>query len=268
MSWSADSVDCVVFVPPVPGAVPDALQPWLRVFTAPPRLYQGPVAGLGPGPVAQAGGTVGDYTATITAQLGRLELKLSAGVPPREGQIGFPIHQGSPPVIEDVLPALEALNSYAEQLVVGCNPARIGLVLNLSRMEKSAREAVASFQTSLPISEQLPESATDLSFALNLPLTVALSDSTSSVVNRLCRWSVARRQLMMFTIMGGVTAIPVLTMNESFASTLQVDINSTPEAVAGTIATWTPELAREVLIKMKTIALPIFENGYKGLLDS
>ncbi|MCU4159543.1 hypothetical protein AiwAL_05430 [Acidiphilium sp. AL] len=136
-------------------------------------------------------------------------------------------------------------------------------------MEKSVREAVASFQKSLPISGQFPESVTDLSFTLNLPRTVPLSDSTNPVVNRLCRWSVARRQLMMVTInMGGVTAIPVLTMNESFASTLQVDINSTPQVVAGTIATWTPELAREVLTKMKTIALPIFENGYNGLLDS
>ncbi len=61
---------------------------------------------------------------------------------------------------------------------------------------------------------------------------------------------------------------PVFTMNGSFASTLQIDINSTPEASAGTASTWSPELALEMFIKMKSIAFPVFEHGYQGLVSS
>jgi hypothetical protein len=257
-NWTAESVVFVVFSQPVPGKALDALQPWMRVFGAPPAAYQGPAGA----PIAQAMGTVGDLGVAVVAQFGRLDLKLSAG--PSQGGAAIP---AMPPGIPDVGRVLVSLETYARDFLKGETPARVSLVMNLRQSEDSAEKAIESFRRNVPIVGEVPADAADLTFAINVP-KIADVDGQMRMINRTCRWGTGKLQAVQVQFSTGTgAAVPTMHTSTFFVSTLQIDLSATSEIGTNSIGGFTNDQALATLKTMIESAKPILDSGYSGLVS-
>ena len=249
MSWSADSLSCVIFSPPWGGGQPDALQSWTRIFNASPQgLAQNP-GGFAPG--GQATGLVGSYRATVVTQPGRLEFVLSPADTNTSG----------PAVIDDVADALSVLRAYAQKLLEQGGVVRLGLIMNLSRRASSASAAAEEFRQETHLA--IRPDATDLNFGLNVPTPLKEGEGQ---INRICRWGTGQHQLIQLHVTPFFSSDPPVA--EVFhAVTLQADLNTAPRQAPFSL-TETPKIfdqlvleAREVLARAYDYLSPVDETN-------
>jgi len=212
VSWQALSLQCVLFSQAQAG-LPDALQPWMQLFGAPPLSYQqGPPGGP---PQSQATGVVGVYQVIIIAQLGRLEAALS--VAPTAG-VAFP-------AIEDIGTGLITLREHAHKLIgLKEGLSRLALLVHLVKQTGSAKASNEDVCRNVKL-PSLPDNATDVEFALNVRRPLPVSNNLE--INRVCRWSSQVHQLFQVQVRpDGVSQSA--RVNEMHMSSLQLDLNTVP----------------------------------------
>lgn len=243
MTWQAETLHAVVFHIPA-GETPDAFQPWLSVFKAPPQNFQTNPVGSPPG--GTASGLIGSYQVLLTANPGRVELVLGA----------TPTSDGPPGLIRDVDQAIATLVLYAKELLKGYSANRVAVVLTLVQRTGSSREAAEVFarETKLP---GIPPDALDLGFSVNV--RKSFKDS-SRTMNRLCRWGTTIQQLVAVQITIG-SGEPSLGVQQFPAATLHIDANSLPSD-QGEQVTTTAKLIDELAEEVKGI----LGSGYDYLL--
>lgn len=248
MNWLADSLHCVVFSQPTM-AVPDALQPWLRLFGSAPQSYQQNLQGAVFG--SMSSGTIGQYQISIAAQPGRMELAILP--------IPYPAPDASLPVIRDIATAFAVLQGYSDTLLETGGAIRVALILNLSGQTADAETAKEKFKQSIHY-ENLPTGATDLSFALNIrtPISLPTHTATGLEMNRVCRWGTSMHQLVQVQV--GVGGPAPTVVKETHVVTLQLDLNTIPRQVPFLI-----DEARAVFAALVAEARHLISEGYDRL---
>lgn len=108
-------------------------------------------------------------------------------------------------------------------MLANVDVVRIGIVANLVELTGDAQSADAALRALLPLAG-LPESASDLSFQLNVRSQIGQAQTP---INRLCRWQIASFQSFKFTI--GPEGVPsMLSPRTDFAVSLMIDVNNVP----------------------------------------
>lgn len=214
MSWSAQSLQFVLFTTPKPSQ-PDALQPWLKLFNSSPQNYQQAPAGA-PQSQSHASATIGDFNVMVGAMPGRFDLVLSSSEAPTD----------TPPLIEDVQTGLSTLLTYSKQFLEFQPAQRLAIVANLIEQSVDQAAAVARFKE-LTGDLNVPLGGTDLALQMNVPKEDA---DSGQQMNRLCRWQTQLLQMVRVHIDASTgTGNPLVTT--AHAMGLMIDVNTVPSTV-------------------------------------
>ena len=236
----------VVFHAPS-GETPDALQAWLRLVGNAPQSFQSNQPGMPPGGTAV--GQVGAYQFMVAAQVGRYELVLS---PTAVGD--------APPAptaqIDDIVQVLAA---YMPKLMTsaGSGLLRVAVVLNLSKRTDTLDIAVSEFKKDTKLTD-IPANASDLQLAINVRRRFS---NLPFDMNRLCRWATGVQQFFTMQLTVG-TVGPALAVQEFSTETLQIDVNSAPQA--GQLPL---ESATAMFNELVAEALILTSQGYDRLVS-
>jgi hypothetical protein len=211
MDWQAGALQSVLFQHQLHGT-PDALQAWTRVFGTSPQSFSQATPGAPSS--SQAAGVSGMYQVTIVTQPGRTEFTLSS----------VPSETDPMPLLEQVDAGLMALKGYVLKLMGNQSLARLSIVLQLVKPQKSAREAAAEVCRSAKL-ESVPDSATDLEFMLNVRRQ--LKTVSNVEMNRLCKWSAQFQQFIQLQVRPDGISVPAIMQQFHFAGWM-IDVNTVP----------------------------------------
>lgn len=243
MVWCAQSLQFALFTAPKPGQ-PDALQPWLKLFTAPPQNYQQAPPGA-PQLQSTAAGIVGEYNVTVGAMPGRYDVVLMSG-----DQTPNP---DTPPLIADLDAALGTLVGHALRLLDFQPAQRLAIIVNLIEHVAGPAEAAERF-VQMVGGLQVPGSSTDLVLQLNVP---AVAGDTGQPINRLCRWQTQLMQMVTVHVDAqSATANPIV--KTAHAAGLVIDVNSVPNSID-----FERERALAVLTSLADEVRKIILGGYE-----
>lgn len=247
MSWQVQNLVCVVFAPPAAGAT-SAFDLWQTLIGSSPHQFQQGLPNGQEGTLAS--GPIGENQLTVSVQIGRVEAGLLAdakGVP------------SDIPSLSNIPTALEQIVGIGEQLCSQTNPVRVALVANCSKPFASLEEANASFakEAHLPFP---PDQASDLQFAMNVRRNTG---GAGWQMNRLCRWSVGRFEMVRFQVSGAGGAAQQVPqfLTAKHLSTLLIDLN--------TVARQTPLGPTQAAAALRDIAVEmqlIMSEGYDRLI--
>lgn len=95
----------------------------------------------------------------------------------------------------------------------------------------SVEDGYKVLRTILPIAREIPETASDFSLQLNVPITLKVTGISDISINRLLRWNVARLQIM--NIVGG-SGVPtqIVSGTEITVIRVELDINTPVDLAA------------------------------------
>ena len=247
MGWSAQSLQFVLFCPPMVGAS-DALQPWSKLFHISPNNFQQSPPGF-PQAQSTAMGLIGDFNVTIGAMPGRFDLILG---PPADGP------NSGPPLLGEPFQALSVLVEHAKKFLEFQPAMRLAIVANLVESAADQHSANKRF-TELTGGIDVPEIASDLSLQINVPVEKA---SLGLRLNRLCRWQSQQVQLVTFMFnVDGASHTPIQSATQAYNVGLSIDINTVP-----TPATFDKSKAIDILNELADEIKKISLGGYEHLV--
>lgn len=212
MDWAAESLQLVLFLEPaVPD--PDAFSLWTQALKMRPTFFQ-QIPDMG-GSIASS--NVGEYHLFLSVSPLRIEITVAAK------QYNQP--SDKPPVIYDISPGFLLLDEINSKLSVDYKSSRMALIASLSRFYATQAEAIADFQMNTP-TQNIPLSASNLEFVVNVRRFLHLVESQHVEINRLCRWGLGLSQMMQIqAIADGSPQNPSVLKSVS-RSTLILDLNT------------------------------------------
>jgi hypothetical protein len=156
---------------------------------------------------------------SVGHQAGRIDLVLTAdqtsqpeGLRLRQvGDFGL--------AMENVLPA--ARKMFRPDMVM----QRLAIGAVLLHPVETVEDAYKVLRSILPVAREMPETASDFSFQLNVPITVSVTGIANIRINRLLKWVAARLQMM--NMVGG-SGVPTQIVGgmEFYAVRVEMDINT------------------------------------------
>jgi hypothetical protein len=122
--------------------------------------------------------------------------------------------------MDDFLPA--ARKAFRPDMVM----QRLAVGAVLLHPVESGEDGYKVLRSMLPVAREIPETASDFSLQLNVPIMLSVSGISDIRINRLLRWAVARLQLM--NMVGGSSGVPtqIVSGAEMHAVRLEMDINT------------------------------------------
>jgi hypothetical protein len=214
MTWSAQSLQFVLFTAPKPGQ-PDALQPWLKLFNSSPQNYQQAPAGA-PQVQSNASAMIGNFNVMVGAMPGRFDVILTSSDAP----------SNTPPLIGDVQAALRTLVAYAHQFLAFQPAQRLAIVANLIEEAADQDAAVKRFKE-LAGGINVPNGGTDLALQVNVP---KIDAAIGHQINRLCRWQTQLLQMVTLHL-DASTGQGSPLVQTSHAMGVMIDVNTAPAVV-------------------------------------
>lgn len=239
MAWSAETLQFVIFTQPSVAPV-DAFQIWIELFTTTPDGYQ-----KHPDPMAMASnatGTYAGYNFAVTCNPGRIDLVLQGAAAPF-------------PEIANLEAATTLLKDRSLILSGKRQGVRFALVAQLFENMKSLAAANEAFAQKTTLNN-LPKSATDLTFAINLTKQLG---GTGININRICRWNSVVKQVMQ--VQFGNLVPTQGPSQEQAALMLNLDVNTILRA--GSIP---GEKSSQVIEGLFAEYRSIMEGGYGELV--
>ena len=249
MSWEAEFVSVVTFA--VPGTPSQsALEVWKKLLPDREPDSFGRPRVPGP-PQSQAMGPFGDYQLIVVEQGIRTEIRLAGPE--------TPFDEG-PSTLKDVVRTVAEAEKLGASVASAWPMNRLAIQVSLTEEAESTEAATRLIDEQLPFL-QLSQEATAVLFQLNLRRK---SSVEGVALNRLCKWGVAKQQLMSahFTVGGDGAPHPVL-LSERDIATYHLDINTVPrqDAYDGSeVDSLIAEIAEE--------ARTLIGRGYEGLVQN
>jgi hypothetical protein len=154
---------------------------------------------------------------SVGYQPGRIELVL---MPDQTARVEGLRHLGDfHPAMDMVLPA--ARKMFGPDMVM----QRLAVGAVLLYPVESAEDGYKVLRSILPVAREIPETARDFSFQLNVPVTLSVTGISDIEINRLLKWSAVRLRLA--NIVGG-SDVPtqIVGGTEIYVVRVEMDINT------------------------------------------
>jgi hypothetical protein len=120
--------------------------------------------------------------------------------------------------MDNVLPA--ARKMFRPDMVM----QRLAIGAYLSHPVDSVADGYKVLRSILPVAREIPETASDFFFQLNVPITLSVAGISDIRVNRLLKWNVARMQMM--NIGGSGVPTQIVAGAAIHVVRVEMDINS------------------------------------------
>jgi len=121
--------------------------------------------------------------------------------------------------IDNVLPA--ARKAFRPDMVM----QRLAVGDVLLHPVESREDGYKALRAILPLAREIPETASDFSLQLNVPITLSVTGIADIQINRLLKWNAARMQMMNLVSGSGVPT-QIVGGTEIYAVRLEMDINT------------------------------------------
>jgi hypothetical protein len=174
-------------------------------------------SGKHPGPMSFDAGPFFAGRLSVGYQPGRIDLVL---MPDQTGRSEGLRHLGDfNPAMDMVLPA--ARKMFRPDMVM----QRLAVGALLFHPVESAEDGYKVLRSILPVAREIPETARDFSFQLNVPVTLSVTGISDIQINRLLKWNAARLQIA--NIVGG-SDVPtqIVGGTEIYGVRVEMDINT------------------------------------------
>lgn len=247
MNWEADSVQAVILTQPGVHQ-DDALKLWSKIFPGDsPDGFQKATTSS-PSLMSTASGERNGYAIALNAQVGRI----TVNVTPSQS-IMQTVSPASPPRISDVVTVTHRVADYVRRLIIGENPNRIAIILDLATTYVQGDDR-AVFVEALP-QIPVPENAQEPTFQINVRRNFTCYSTLR--MNRICNWTTGS--------VGFVQAFPGMQTPTNMMMTpflgFKIDCNSAPEDRI-------PEgFGESVIAEVAAEALNLYYGGYGYLLN-
>ncbi|MGC1687083.1 MAG: hypothetical protein WA734_15775 [Candidatus Acidiferrales bacterium] len=225
VNWGAQSVRAVVFTTALDSL--RAADVYSSAFGTQPSSFQSAPEGA-PFATSVASGTIKGMQASVQMTSGRLDLVLTP-----EGNRSVPVSRPTVPVIDDTSGALDSIQRAAVVISKRCETtSRLSIVLDLIRPVADVGHGNVEILKTIPYSLNLT-SEEDFLLQVNKQKEVnILGNSHENItINRLCRWSVSRIQLI--TIPFALTSASITMQGAQALCVAQVtlDFNTLPDGI-------------------------------------
>lgn len=211
MDLKAANIKLIAFVPPL-GAVSDASAMWTQLINQPPQTFNQLQSPNGPSTVAQ--GMIHGSPFALTVQMGRIELTALA------------TEDGNPsklPIVHNE----DAVAQVALSIIQKLPFPLVRLAINWESTQQcdSAEQGLDLLKDAVPPLADVPKSATDTHFGLNVR-----TRRNETEINRLVKWSVGVAQFMQIqNVFGSAGSIPHVLSELHFVQ-VSADVNTVPAA--------------------------------------
>lgn len=242
MTWRVQGVQGVVFDASNRMPVASAYEAFRKVATIEP-------AGTNTQPgMSQAFGAFRNGQLTVMLQPNRADFTMR---PSEEGG------EGGPPTFDDADAAIDAVRFALADYIADHNPARLGLVVNLSEGFDHIEDATRRFSEVTQIA--VPEGAVDLTFGLNLKRKFG---HAGWEMNRLLRWTTSTLFFLQFDA-NQIVSPPQQPQVIKQLTNMVVDVNTTPRPIP-LGSTQALGALDDLIVEAKAL----MEKGYRHLVDA
>jgi hypothetical protein len=211
IEWQTESLRVSAF--PISGAtvVPNS---WKEITGNDPdeiSKHPPPMQSLEAGPFFEGRLSVGYQQGRIDLVLMHDQTRQSEGLQ-HIGDFGL--------AMDNVLPA--ARKAFRSDMVM----QRLAIGAVLLHAVESVEDGYKVLRSILPVAREMPETASDFSFQLNVPITLSGTGISDIRINRLLRWTVGRFQMMNMIGGSGVPTQMIVSGAEIQAVRVEMDINT------------------------------------------